>query len=111
MSTLIHIKPTTNRTADAKNGIHAVLKETRYAYDLSCESASINADYAEYASLQALHYFRQAFGKPDLTREQLCRLLRRAAMKEARRTCKTPWPLFMANYLERKAAMDQIAKH
>lgn len=84
-----------------KKVIHRVLEETRYAYRLSCETDHPNADYAEYASLQSLTEFRRAFGNPELTYEQLCQILRSASNKERRRQCKTPWAMFMANYLER----------
>ena len=88
---------------DTKKVVHRVLEETRYAYKLSCEMEHPNADYAEYASTQALTEFRRAFGNPDLTYEQLSKILRSASNKERRRQCKTPWAMFMANYLERNA--------
>lgn len=86
---------------DSKIGIHRVLEDTRYAYRITCEMDHSNADYAEYASSQSLNEFRRAFGNPELTYEQLCRILRSASNKECRRQCKTPWAMFMANYLER----------
>lgn len=81
--------------------VHRVLEETGYAYKLSCETDTSNADYAEYASLQSLSEFRRAFGNPELTYEQLSMILRKASNKERHRQCKTPWAMFMANYLER----------
>lgn len=84
-----------------KEVIHRVLEDTRYAYRLMSEMDHPNADYAEYASLQSLAEFRRAFGNPELTYEQLCQILRSASNKERRRQCKTPWAMFMANYLER----------
>lgn len=95
-----------NKTVPDKGTICRVLEETRYAYRLSCEMDHPNADYAEYASLQSLTEFRRAFGDPDLTYEQLCKILRKASNKERRRQCKTPWALFMANYLERNGAAN-----
>ncbi len=91
-----------------KKVIHRVLEETRYAYRLSCEMDHQNADYAEYASLQSLTEFRRAFGNPELTYEQLCQILRSASNKERRRQCKTPWAMFMANYLERNGAANSV---
>jgi hypothetical protein len=88
---------------DTKKVIHRVLEETRYAYKLSCESDHANADYAAYASMQSLTDFRQAFSDPTLSHEDLCILLRSASNKERRRQCKTPWALFMANFLERNS--------
>jgi len=89
------------RSRHTKGVIHSVLEETRYAYNLSCEMENSNADYAEYASAQALPSFRMALQDPDLTYEDLCGMLRRAAGRTRARQCKTPWSLFMAGCLER----------
>lgn len=86
---------------DNKKVIHRVLEETRYAYRISAENDHLNADYADFASCHALSDFRRAFGDPELSEEQLSRLLRQASNKERRRHCKTPWAMFMANFLER----------
>lgn len=86
---------------DSKKVIHRVLEETRYAYGISTEMDHCDADYAEYASSQSLTEFRKAFGNPELTYEQLCKILRSASNKERRRQCKTPWAMFMTNYIER----------
>lgn len=94
-----------------KDVIHRVLEETSYAYKLSWTSGHQNADYAEYASSQALADFRRAFGNPELTYEQLCRILRSASNKERRRQCKTPWAMFMANYIERNDNTGGRASH
>ena len=91
-------------TTDARKGIYRVLEDTRYAYKIACEWEHPNADYAEYASMQALTDFQRAFGQEDLTYEQLCMMLRSATAKERRRQCKTPWAMFMANYLERNVS-------
>lgn len=88
---------------EAKKVIHRVLEETRYAYKLSSEVDHPNADYAEYASTQSLSDFRQAFSNPNLSHEDLCVMLRSASNKERRRQCKTPWALFMTNFLEKNA--------
>ncbi len=83
-----------------------ILEETRYAYRITSENDYMNADYAEYASAQALADFRQAFGEPEMSHDQLCRILRQAANKERRRLCKTPWAMFMANFLERNGSAN-----
>lgn len=88
-------------TADNKKVIHQVLEETRFAYKIMAEKDHADADYAEFASLQAIADFRRAFGDPELSHEQLAQLLRRATTKERNRQCKTPWAMFMTNYLER----------
>ena len=94
-----------------KNTVQRVLEETRYAYKLSCEMDNPNADYAEYASSQSLTDFRRAFGNPELTYEQLSRILRCASNKERRRLCKTPWAMFMVNYMERNGNMNSPIRH
>ena len=83
-----------------KTVIRRVLEETGYAYTVSCESHT-NGDFADYASSHALDSFKSALHDPKLSYEDLCRMLRRAAHREASRQCKTPWSLFMANYLDR----------
>jgi hypothetical protein len=96
----------TYHTADAKKGIYRVLEETNYAYRVFCEWEHPNADYADYASQQSIADFRKAFDDDSLSRDDLCKILRRAADKARRRQCKTPWALFMANYLERNTNMN-----
>jgi hypothetical protein len=94
-----------------KKVMHRVLEDTRFAYKIICEMDQLNADYAEYASSQALGEFRRAFGDPELTYEQLCRILRNASNKERRRQCKTPWAMFMANFLERNGNANTDTRH
>ena len=91
-----------------KQVIRRVLEETGFAYTLNCECGSGNADYAEYVSTQALDSFKNALKNPNLSYEDLCRLLRKATRREAQRSCKTPWSVFMANYLEKHANTDDV---
>jgi hypothetical protein len=93
----------TENKAENKKVIHRVLEDTKYAYRVLSETDHLDADYAEFASSQALAEFRRAFGEPELSHDQLCKILRSAASKERRRQCKTPWAMFMANFLERNA--------
>lgn len=86
-------------TLKKKSVIRRVLEETGYAYDLMCSADHVNADYAEYASSQALSSFQTALQDPSLSYEDLCQMLRRASNKEAKRMCKTPWSVFMANHI------------
>lgn len=79
--------------------IRRVLEETGNAYQDVCEYSHVNADYAEFASSQALSSFQSALQDPHLSYEELCQMLRRASNNEARRQCKTPWSIFMANYI------------
>lgn len=88
-------------TTANKKVIHRVLEETRFAYRIMAEKDHVETDYAEFAACQAIADFRRAFGDPELTCEQLSQILRCASNKERRRQCKTPWAMFMTNYLER----------
>ncbi|MFA5593155.1 MAG: hypothetical protein WC989_07560 [Micavibrio sp.] len=94
-----------------KNTIHQLLEDTRFAYRVSSEMDHLNADYAEYASSQALAEFRRAFGDPELSHDQLCKILRSASNKERRRQCKTPWAMFMANFIERNGNSNIHISH
>lgn len=81
-----------------KTVVRKVLEDTGHAYTLMCES-HINADYADFAGSQALGSFRRALRDPNLTYDDLCAILRKASSRASSRQCKTPWSMFMANYI------------
>jgi hypothetical protein len=81
-----------------KTVVRKVLEDTGFAYTLSCES-HINSDYADFASSQALSSFQRALHNPNLTYDDLCAILRKASSRASSRQCKTPWSMFMANYI------------
>ncbi len=81
-----------------KAGVRKLIEDTGYAYTLMCES-HVNADYADFASSQALESFKTALENPDLTYDDLCQILRKASTRANTRQCKTPWSMFMANYI------------
>lgn len=87
--------------------IRHVLEETGFAYVLSCEMGSNHSDYADFVSSQALPSFQDALRDPNLTYDKLCALLRNASRTEASRKCKTPWSVFMANYIEKQCNNNQ----
>jgi mevalonate pyrophosphate decarboxylase len=91
-----------------KTVIQRVIEETGYAFKVTCETENSNADYAEFASSQALPSFQEALNDPGLTYEQLCQILRRASNKAVRRQCKTPWPLFMASHVEKLSNSNKV---
>ena len=82
-----------------KAKVRKVLEDTGFAYTLSCESQHVNSDYADYASTQALESFQRALKNPNLTYDDLCMILRKASSRASSRQCKTPWSMFMANYI------------
>ena len=95
-----------SKNLQRKQVIRRVLEETGFAYTLNCECGMGNADYAEYASAQALDSFKRAFKNPELSYDDLCKMLRKATRRESKRSCKTPWSVFMANYLDTYANND-----
>ena len=84
-----------------KAKVRKVLEDTGFAYTLSCESQHINSDYADYASTQALASFQRALKNPNLSYDDLCAMLRKASSRASSRQCKTPWSMFMANYISK----------
>jgi len=90
----------TNNKKVRKTIVRKVLEDTGYAYTLTCES-HVNSDYADFASTQALDSFKQALKDPELTYDDLCGILRKASSRASSRQCKTPWSMFMANYISR----------
>ena len=83
-----------------KTIVRKVLEDTGYAYTLTCES-HVNSDYADFASRQALDSFKTALKDPNLTYDDLCQVLRKASNRASSRQCKTPWSMFMANYISK----------
>lgn len=83
-----------------KTVVRKVLEDTGYAYTLTCES-HVNSDYADFASTQALESFQRALKNPNLSYEDLCQVLRQASSRASSRQCKTPWSMFMANYISK----------
>lgn len=88
--------------------VRKVLRETKEAYRIMCKS-HVNSDYADYASSNSLSSFQKALRDPDLTYDQLCTMLRRASIRENHRQCKTPWSLFMANYIEKNTNANRTS--
>jgi hypothetical protein len=84
-----------------KEKVRKILEDTGFAYTLSCENQHINSDYADYASSQALSSFQRALKNPDLNYDDLCAILRQASSRASSRQCKTPWSMFMANYISK----------
>lgn len=94
----------------AKTNVRKVLEDTGFAYTLSCENQHINSDYADYASQQALDSFQRALKNPNLSYDDLCVILRKASSRASSRQCKTPWSMFMANYISKHVPQDIVDK-
>lgn len=93
-----------------KKKVQQVLEDTGFAYSLSCETEHLNADYADYASTQALRSFQRALKDPNLTYDELCVMIRRASTEANSRQCKTPWSMFMANAINKSANGNHTKK-
>jgi len=85
--------------------VQKVLEETNDAFRMICEQ-HVNTDYADYASTSSLSSFQKALKDPDLTYDELCKILRRASIRENHRHCKTPWSLFMANNIQKHGSSN-----
>ena len=92
-----------------KAGVRKLLEDTGQAYTLMCESHT-NSDYADFASSQALESFKVALDNPDLTYDDLCTILRKASTRASSRQCKTPWSMFMANYIAKHSNNNQSGR-
>ena len=79
--------------------IKMLIEETNDAYS-TC--GSINADYAEFASL-ALSEFKSALRNPRLTRAELSQMLRTGMTQHRNVDPETNWSTFMAHYITRTA--------
>jgi len=92
----------------SKQVVRKVLEDTGHAYTLMCAS-HVNADYADFASSQALESFKKALNNPDLGYDDLCAILRKASARASSRQCKTPWSMFMANYIAKNSNNNKIS--
>ncbi|MEM9469055.1 MAG: hypothetical protein AAF988_02725 [Pseudomonadota bacterium] len=86
-----------------KKKVQQVLEETNDAYRFMHGAERSKTDYADYASANSLSSFQNALHDPDLTYDRLCKMLRRASIRETHRQCNTPWSSFMASYIEKRA--------
>jgi hypothetical protein len=91
-----------------KTVVRKVLEDTGHAYALMCESHT-NADYADFAGTQALGSFQRALSNPNLTYDDLCMILRKASSRASTRQCKTPWSMFMANYITKHCNANEAS--
>lgn len=82
------------------SSVHARIKhlieETNDAY--SSFGGTVNADYAEFASL-ALSEFKNALHKPDLTDHELRHIIRKGMNQHRKKNPSSCWATFMALYV------------
>lgn len=87
--------------------VRKVLEDTGFAYTLE---SHVNSDYADYASSQSLELFQRALKNPNLTYDDLCQILRKASSRASSRQCKTPWSMFMANYISKHCGANDSGR-
>lgn len=81
--------------ASIHHRIRQLIEETNDAFS-SC--GSVNADYAEFATL-ALSEFKHVLHKPELTRRQLMTMLRSGIHEHKDNDPESPWTTFLADYI------------
>ena len=79
--------------------IQSLLEETNEAFE-SC-AGSMNTDYAAFASMR-LSEFKMLLGKPDMTGQELRRILRRGNAKQRLGDPDDNWSAFIAGYITQK---------
>ena len=75
-----------------------VIEETSSAYQTFSDHNSMNADFAEFASM-ALGQFKDALRQPEMTLLELQKLLRSGMKRHRRRAAETDWTTFMASFM------------
>lgn len=78
--------------------IRVLLEETSDAF---ASYDTVNADFADFAVL-AFSEFKSVLGNPDLTREELIRILRKGLNKHQDKDSAS-WAVFMAHHIAKAA--------
>jgi hypothetical protein len=81
--------------------IRILLEETNDAYS---SYDTVNADFADFAVL-ALTEFKNVLGNPELTKEQLIKILRKGMSKHGDKDSGS-WSVFMAHHIANAANSD-----
>ena len=93
-----------SKNATRRKIIH-LLNETVDAYK---KYDCVNADYASFAAM-ILPEFRTALGKPDMSAQELRRMLRNGeSQHRAQTTTPQSWSIFMANYVSQNANINIV---
>ncbi|PCI98047.1 MAG: hypothetical protein COB14_08265 [Alphaproteobacteria bacterium] len=85
-----------------KSDVRDVLEEIDIAYHGLVAYQPMNTDYAGFASM-AVAQFRDALRDPELTREELGKLLRKGIKKHRARDTEVSWTKFVASYMVKAA--------
>lgn len=81
-----------------KLALRNVIEETDWAYRSVLQHEYMNSDYADFAGM-ALGQFKDALCDPDLTREELEKMLRKGMSRHRKSAPDSCWTTFMAGYV------------
>ena len=79
-----------------QDNIGHVLQEMRTAYDQISQYSYMNSDYAGFATI-ALARFRDVMGRPELTEDDLAKMLRSGINSHRSEDPKGCWAAFVAS--------------
>lgn len=85
---------------EAQTALEHVIEETNWAYNSVLEHEYMNSDYAEFAGM-AIFDFKNALHAPDLTKEELEKMLRGGMSRYKYISVENGWTALMARYMER----------
>ena len=82
------------------NRIKNLLEETNDAF-VNC-AGSVNADYAAFVSMR-ISEFKRLLDNPDLTDQELRRIIRKGEKKHRAKNPEGCWASFIANYVTKSS--------
>lgn len=80
------------------NRVKTLIEEASNAYKLYLQNANLNTDFAEFAALSYAD-LRLAMGRPELTQQQVRRLIRRGYLSAKDLPAETCWATHVAGYM------------
>ncbi len=78
--------------------IKSMIQEASHAYRLYLQNTNLNTDFAEFAAL-SYHDFRAALGRPEMTQQQVRRLIRRGYLQAHDLPDEKCWATHVAGYM------------
>lgn len=88
--------------------VKSFIEDSNYAYNIYNQSGYMNGDFAEFAAL-SYKDFQIMLQRPDMTQQELRRLLRRAGNTHRSSAPNSCWSSFLASYLQNPANASEIA--
>lgn len=91
----------------ALDTVKSFIENSNYAYKIYNQSGYMNSDFAEFAALSYQHY-QIVLQRPELTQQELRRMLRRASNTHRASAPESCWASFLASYLNNPANGQEI---